>query len=323
MRDGRVPEVDPARFAPAHGARARPDPDEGARRRRSTSDNCSGCHQSSGRGIPGVFPPLAGNPRRASRRDPNDIVKVDRPRHPGARRLSRDAGVQRSQLTDAAGGRHRELPAHELGQRRRSERHVEPRRQAAGRAAIVRRARRCHTSSCPCGKPARRRARRSPPRDGPPCCGARCPCSPRSRLAHPRCPRSRGRPARRAPPATSAATGRSSRRGGASSSSPATRRASRSSTRQASIICRSAPSARPASRGPRSRTTARGSRWSRPTARCAASRWSATSAAASPTSRASSTNTSTATTIPAGRVPPAWSTRAPRTYSIPATASSC
>jgi mono/diheme cytochrome c family protein len=37
--------------------------------------NCMGCHQSSGRGVPGVFPPLAGNPVVLGR-DPNDIVKV-------------------------------------------------------------------------------------------------------------------------------------------------------------------------------------------------------------------------------------------------------
>jgi mono/diheme cytochrome c family protein len=37
--------------------------------------NCSGCHQASGRGIPGVFPPLAGNGVVLAS-DPNDIVKV-------------------------------------------------------------------------------------------------------------------------------------------------------------------------------------------------------------------------------------------------------
>jgi mono/diheme cytochrome c family protein len=37
--------------------------------------NCIGCHQSSGRGIPGVFPPLARNPVVVGR-EPNDIVKV-------------------------------------------------------------------------------------------------------------------------------------------------------------------------------------------------------------------------------------------------------
>jgi mono/diheme cytochrome c family protein len=39
------------------------------------TDNCSGCHQSRGRGVPGVFPPLAGNPVVLAQ-DPNDILKV-------------------------------------------------------------------------------------------------------------------------------------------------------------------------------------------------------------------------------------------------------
>jgi mono/diheme cytochrome c family protein len=39
------------------------------------TDNCSGCHQSRGRGLPGIFPPLAGNPV-ALAQDPNDILKV-------------------------------------------------------------------------------------------------------------------------------------------------------------------------------------------------------------------------------------------------------
>ncbi len=38
-------------------------------------DNCSGCHQSSGRGIKGVIPPLAGNPVVMAEQ-PNDIIKV-------------------------------------------------------------------------------------------------------------------------------------------------------------------------------------------------------------------------------------------------------
>jgi mono/diheme cytochrome c family protein len=38
-------------------------------------DNCSGCHQASGRGIPSVFPPLAGNGVVVAA-DPNDIIKV-------------------------------------------------------------------------------------------------------------------------------------------------------------------------------------------------------------------------------------------------------
>jgi mono/diheme cytochrome c family protein len=39
------------------------------------ADNCSGCHQSRGRGVPGAFPPLAGNPVVLAQ-DPNDILKV-------------------------------------------------------------------------------------------------------------------------------------------------------------------------------------------------------------------------------------------------------
>jgi mono/diheme cytochrome c family protein len=38
-------------------------------------ENCSGCHQSSGRGITGVIPPLAGNPVVMAAQ-PNDIIKV-------------------------------------------------------------------------------------------------------------------------------------------------------------------------------------------------------------------------------------------------------
>ena len=38
-------------------------------------DNCSGCHQSSGRGITGVIPPLAGNPVVIAA-EPNNIIKV-------------------------------------------------------------------------------------------------------------------------------------------------------------------------------------------------------------------------------------------------------
>jgi len=39
------------------------------------ADNCSGCHQARGRGVPGVFPPLAGNPVVLAA-DPNNILKV-------------------------------------------------------------------------------------------------------------------------------------------------------------------------------------------------------------------------------------------------------
>jgi mono/diheme cytochrome c family protein len=38
-------------------------------------DNCSGCHQSSGRGLKGMIPPLAGNPVVMAA-EPNDIIKV-------------------------------------------------------------------------------------------------------------------------------------------------------------------------------------------------------------------------------------------------------
>ncbi len=38
-------------------------------------DNCGGCHQASGRGLPGVFPPLAGNGVVVAA-DPNNILKV-------------------------------------------------------------------------------------------------------------------------------------------------------------------------------------------------------------------------------------------------------
>ncbi len=38
-------------------------------------DNCGGCHQATGRGLPGVFPPLAGNGVVVAG-DPNDILKV-------------------------------------------------------------------------------------------------------------------------------------------------------------------------------------------------------------------------------------------------------
>jgi mono/diheme cytochrome c family protein len=38
-------------------------------------DNCGGCHQAGGRGLPGVFPPLAGNGVVVAA-DPNNILKV-------------------------------------------------------------------------------------------------------------------------------------------------------------------------------------------------------------------------------------------------------
>jgi mono/diheme cytochrome c family protein len=54
--------------------RARPDP---TRVRGATlyADNCSACHQARGRGLPGVFPPLAGNGVVLAP-DPANIVKV-------------------------------------------------------------------------------------------------------------------------------------------------------------------------------------------------------------------------------------------------------
>jgi len=58
LRTGRKP-VDPTR---AHGAAL-------------YMDNCGGCHQASGRGLPGVFPPLAGNGVVVAD-DPNNILKV-------------------------------------------------------------------------------------------------------------------------------------------------------------------------------------------------------------------------------------------------------
>jgi mono/diheme cytochrome c family protein len=54
--------------------RVAPDPTK-ARGAQLYTDNCSGCHQAQGRGIPGVFPPLAGNPVVVAA-DPNNIVKV-------------------------------------------------------------------------------------------------------------------------------------------------------------------------------------------------------------------------------------------------------
>lgn len=54
--------------------RVKPDP---TKQRGATLylDNCSGCHQATGRGIPGVFPPLAGNGVVVAA-DPNNIIKV-------------------------------------------------------------------------------------------------------------------------------------------------------------------------------------------------------------------------------------------------------
>jgi len=54
--------------------RKRPDPtrDQGAKLYLA---HCGGCHQALGRGIPGVFPPLAGNGAVVAP-DPADILKV-------------------------------------------------------------------------------------------------------------------------------------------------------------------------------------------------------------------------------------------------------
>jgi mono/diheme cytochrome c family protein len=54
--------------------RLQPDPTK-VRGAQLYTDNCSGCHQPRGRGVPGVFPPLAGNPVVIAA-DPNNIVKV-------------------------------------------------------------------------------------------------------------------------------------------------------------------------------------------------------------------------------------------------------
>ena len=57
-----------------HTGRVAPDPTK-TRGAQLYLANCAGCHQASGRGLPGVFPPLAGNPVVLAA-DPNDIVKV-------------------------------------------------------------------------------------------------------------------------------------------------------------------------------------------------------------------------------------------------------
>ncbi len=54
--------------------RPRPDPTK-VRGAQLYTENCSGCHQPRGRGMPGVFPPLAGNPVVLAV-DPSNIVKV-------------------------------------------------------------------------------------------------------------------------------------------------------------------------------------------------------------------------------------------------------
>lgn len=62
----------PARTAAAGPRGNEPVPDQAAK---LYLDNCSGCHQAKGRGIPGTFPPLAGN-GVVQAADPANIVKV-------------------------------------------------------------------------------------------------------------------------------------------------------------------------------------------------------------------------------------------------------
>ena len=78
-------------------------------------DNCMACHQSKGRGIPGVFPPLAGNGVIVAP-SPNDIVKVVLGGNSGPQRLHRDAASSPVASDRPADRGHRELRAHELGQ---------------------------------------------------------------------------------------------------------------------------------------------------------------------------------------------------------------
>lgn len=54
--------------------RVPPDPTRG-RGAQLYTENCGGCHQAQGRGIPGVFPPLAGNPVVLAA-DPGNVIKV-------------------------------------------------------------------------------------------------------------------------------------------------------------------------------------------------------------------------------------------------------
>lgn len=60
--------------SPLRTGKAAPDPS----RQRGAAlyvDHCAGCHQAKGRGIPGVFPPLAGNGVVIAP-DPSNILKV-------------------------------------------------------------------------------------------------------------------------------------------------------------------------------------------------------------------------------------------------------
>jgi mono/diheme cytochrome c family protein len=60
--------------SPLRTGRVRPDPGRAAAAK-SYLDHCGGCHQAGGRGIAGVFPPLAGNGVVVAA-DPADILKV-------------------------------------------------------------------------------------------------------------------------------------------------------------------------------------------------------------------------------------------------------
>jgi mono/diheme cytochrome c family protein len=71
--DGGIPQVPAAGFV-ARTGRVAPDPTT-MRGAQLYTDNCSGCHQSRGRGVPGVFPAAGGNPVVLAQ-DPNNILKV-------------------------------------------------------------------------------------------------------------------------------------------------------------------------------------------------------------------------------------------------------
>jgi mono/diheme cytochrome c family protein len=63
---------------PANSSLRASDPTAGGSRRRGAAlylEHCSGCHQAKGRGVPGVFPPLAGN-GVVMAPDPANILKV-------------------------------------------------------------------------------------------------------------------------------------------------------------------------------------------------------------------------------------------------------
>jgi mono/diheme cytochrome c family protein len=63
---------------PANSSLRVSDPTAGGSRRRGAAlylEHCSGCHQAKGRGVPGVFPPLAGN-GVVMAPDPANILKV-------------------------------------------------------------------------------------------------------------------------------------------------------------------------------------------------------------------------------------------------------